>query len=258
MGWLKIDDKFPRNPKIIGGDLETSWFYTCALAYCAEQLTDGFIANGAINMIAPHVDDPRATADRCVTLGLFIRAEGGYQIPHFTDYNPSREETLRKRAEAAERQAKSRAKQQSKRDNQCESQRESQCDNTRDSHGDSHPPRPVPSRPVPSRVVTTSRQSVNARTGTVFDDDWVTSQAREHIDAHMTFRRDEITNPGGFKRRVKARITETIRDVIADGGDSVDIENALERHWPTRDPVFDDPPLPASVRRLHAGLRAVS
>jgi 5-methylcytosine-specific restriction endonuclease McrA len=83
MGWLKLDDKFPRNPKILAGDSTTAWFYVCALSHCAEQMTDGYIADSAVLVLAPHIEDPRSVAEQCADLDLFRRVEGGYQMTGF-------------------------------------------------------------------------------------------------------------------------------------------------------------------------------
>ena len=89
MGWLKVDDKLPRNPKVLAGDIETAWYYLCALTHCAEQLTDGYIADAAVPVIAPHITDPRDVAERCAQLEMFSRVDGGYQVSDYLDFNPS-------------------------------------------------------------------------------------------------------------------------------------------------------------------------
>lgn len=138
MGWLKIDDKYPRNPKVLAGDIETSWFYVCALTHCAEQLTDGFIADSAVPVIAPHVIAPQDVAERCVQLGMFTRVTNGFLVPDFLDFNPSRAEVVEKREKDRERQRKSRGMSQ------------------RDSRETSDVTPSVPSRPVPSTSISSS------------------------------------------------------------------------------------------------------
>ncbi len=80
MGWLKVDDKLLRNPKVLAGDIETAWYYLCALTHCAEQLTDGYIADAVLPLIAPHITDPRSVAEKCAQLGMFRHVEGGYPV----------------------------------------------------------------------------------------------------------------------------------------------------------------------------------
>lgn len=130
MGWLKVDDKLPRNPKIIAGGIEPAWYYLCALTHCAEQMTDGFIADAAVPVIAPHIEDPRSVAETCCQLDLFRRVEGGYTVPDYLEFNPSRASVLARRESDKSRQA---------------SRRESQ----RDTEQTSAVTPSVPSRPVP-------------------------------------------------------------------------------------------------------------
>lgn len=144
MGWLKVDDKMPRNPKILAGDIETAWYYACALTHAAEQLTDGFIARSAVPLVAPHIADPCSVAERCADLDLFRRVEGGYEVPDYLEYNPSRAETITKRAKEAERKRSSRAESQ------------------RDSAQTSGVTPGVPSRPVPTTGVTPSSSTATA------------------------------------------------------------------------------------------------
>lgn len=130
MGWLKVDDKLPRNPKVLAGDIETAWYYLCALTHCAEQLTDGYITDSVVPLVAPHITDPRSVADRCAQLGMFRHVEGGYEVPDYLDFNPSRASVLDKREKDKSRQ---------------QSHRESRRDT--DTTSDVTPR--VPSRPVP-------------------------------------------------------------------------------------------------------------
>lgn len=254
MGWLKIDDKFPRHPKIVAGGIETSWFYTCALAHCAEQLTDGFVANGVVNMVAPHVDYPKDVAERCADLELFERVDGGYLIPNYTDYNPSREEALAKRAAAAKRKAKQRAASKAKRDRQRESQgesrRDSHGDGHSDSHGESHPPRPVPSRPVPVDGFTTSQSVLNSVAAddptTDFEEQLSEAWARKHYRYKKSIG-TPIAHEGKFRayveRECRARLA-AMRDLSDD-----EIQTALRAEWPICDAFFDPGNVLLEVRK---------
>lgn len=178
MGWLKLDDKFPRNPKVLASDLEASWFYVCVLSHCAEQLTDGFLADTAVPLVAPHVDAPRDVAERLVAVDLICRVDGGYMVPDYLDFNPSRESVLGRRAKDAERQSRHR------------SQRESQRD-TEETSGVS--PR-VPSRPVPTGD-SSSRQSSSTSPPSAE----TTTKAEQVADAvveHRAKSRGKVGNKG--------------------------------------------------------------
>ena len=107
MPWVKLDDKFRTHPKVIAADLEAAWFYVCALGYCAEQLTDGEIGAGMVPILAPHVTDPSAAAEKCCTVGLLERTDTGYRVPDYLDYNPPRAKVLADREAAKARRTRS-------------------------------------------------------------------------------------------------------------------------------------------------------
>lgn len=184
MGWLKVDDKLPRNPKVLAGDIETAWYYLCALTHCAEQLTDGYIADAAVPVIAPHITDPRDVAERCAQLEMFSRVDGGYQVPDYLDFNPSRAKFLADRAADRERQARKRSK-------DSDSSR-------RDTDRTSIVSPTVPSRPVP-------RPSPSPTTGTTGDDpqpvdnDEKLQQVIDHVIQH---RARGATKSAAWKRTV--------------------------------------------------------
>lgn len=111
MSWVKLDDQLPRNMKIIdAGSAEAAWYYVCTLAHCAAALTDGFLDRRAIHMVAPHVADPAAAIDACVQAGLMDEVEGGWEIPDYTEFNPTRAKVLADREAGKVRAAKSRAR----------------------------------------------------------------------------------------------------------------------------------------------------
>lgn len=112
MPWAKLDDQFGFNPKVIAAGKDGKLAYVMALTYSASQLTDGFIQDAALPMIAvmAETEDMQTTAARLVKVGLWERVEGGYVIHDYLDYNPSAEETKTKREAAARRQAEWRAK----------------------------------------------------------------------------------------------------------------------------------------------------
>lgn len=195
MGWLKVDDKLPRNPKIIAGDVETSWYYVCALTHCAEQMTDGFIADAAVPVIAPHVQDPRSVADRCCQLGMFRRVDAGYEVPDYLEFNPSRAGVLEKREKDRIRQESHRASQ-------------------RDTAATSAVSQRVPSRPVPDGV---THSSSTASTGLV---DVVAAA----VVAHRLAQQTSVRSPKAWS----ARALENLR---ADVEWWVELERVCEK-WP--------------------------
>jgi hypothetical protein len=156
MAWFKGDDKLPRNPKMLASDLEVCWYYVCALAHCAESLTDGFIADSAVTLIAPHIEAPRMVAERCTAVQLFQRVQDGYLIPDYLDMNPSREQTVAKREADRVRQNK---------------HRQSLSDSQRDSTEPSGVSSDVPSRPVPKGQNTPSSSVTETEPPELTEDD---------------------------------------------------------------------------------------
>ena len=172
MGWLKVDDKLPRNPKIIAGGIEPAWYYICALTHCAEQMTDGFIADAAVPVIAPHIEDPRSVAEACCQLDLFRRVEGGYMVPDYLDFNPSRASVLARREAEASRQA---------------SRRESQRDTAQTSDvTPSVPSRPVPDEPS-THLSTASRE--------------LALKVAERVIDHRFSQQTTVRSPKAWKRK---------------------------------------------------------
>ena len=103
MPWVKLDDKFRTHPKVVAAGLEAAWFYVCALGYSAEQLTDGHIHAAMVPILAPHVTDPQAAAEKCCTVGLLTPTDTGYLVPDYLEFNPSRAKVLAEREAAKAR-----------------------------------------------------------------------------------------------------------------------------------------------------------
>lgn len=113
MPWFKLDDSFHSHPKVIAAGNEATGLYVRCGSYAAQHLTDGFIPE--------HVVLLYGTADLAETLvdaKLWRRAKGGWRMPDYLQYNPSRAAVENNRADAAERQRRSRAARLSQRDSQ--------------------------------------------------------------------------------------------------------------------------------------------
>jgi hypothetical protein len=113
VSWVKYDDQFPDHPKLAAlGDLGplAGWLHVAATCYCSRHLTDGFLPSGALSRLATFPRRVQASdlAAALVRVGLWEQAEDGYRVHDYLDYNPSREQVERKRAEWADRQRKSR------------------------------------------------------------------------------------------------------------------------------------------------------
>lgn len=191
--WVKIDDRFPRNPKILAVGLEASWWYLCALTHCAEQLTDGFVAATAVPVIAPHVTDPRGVVERCVQVGLLQEVEGGWLIPDFLELNWSREKVIAEREAAAERQRRRRSQHTT----------DPPQVSRRDSHRTPGDGSPSPSRSRPDDLSSSSTDGFNTRP--VENSTTIDHVAAAVIETRLA-RQHDIRNPNAWRRRALANL----------------------------------------------------
>lgn len=92
-----MDDNFAEHPKI--GRLSDAAFrgHVTAILYASRLLTDGFVPDSAMRGV------PKKATTELVTAGLWERAEEGWWLHDYLDYNPSRERVLSKRASDSER-----------------------------------------------------------------------------------------------------------------------------------------------------------
>lgn len=120
MTWFRIDDGWHNHPKVLAAGNAAAGLWARCGAYCAQQLTDGFVPA----VIARSYGN-KAEIAKLVAVGLWEPAEGGWRMPDYADYNPSAEKVKAERVAAAERQRKMR---ESRRDNQRDSRGESRRD----------------------------------------------------------------------------------------------------------------------------------
>lgn len=105
MSWVRIDDDIVDNPKTLRvwkRNPEAFALDVRAIAYCAKHLTDGLVPDEILGLwYAGKDEDLQGLTTILVEEGRWERAEGGFQIHDFLDYNYSREETEIKRAKRA-------------------------------------------------------------------------------------------------------------------------------------------------------------
>lgn len=89
--------------KQLAAGAEASWLWVCAIDYSRSQLLDGFLPVDALITLGRFKAKPSALAERLCEVGLFERAEGGYQIHDFLDHNHSAEVVREKRSRDAKR-----------------------------------------------------------------------------------------------------------------------------------------------------------
>ena len=148
MGWSKLDDAVFGHAKFVmaGSDGVAMWLM--AVAYASRYVTDGFVP-GAVVPTLYNVRHPMKVAEHLVVVGLFERADGGYKVHDFLDYNPDRNQVEQRRAAEREKKAAQRAvgaragargsagRYLSRRDNGRESPRDTPRESRRESPGES-------------------------------------------------------------------------------------------------------------------------
>jgi hypothetical protein len=156
MPWVKLDDGFYSNPKVIKAPPLARSLYVAGLCHCASGLTDGTIDKTAVPLLLAQTGAPRNAATALVTAGLWDDHGDQFEVRDYLQYNPSRDRTEAEREAAKERKAKQRARGRSAVDqddkgrfvtgeSQGESRRDTQRDGRRESQGVSPATRPVPS-----------------------------------------------------------------------------------------------------------------
>ncbi|HTE70462.1 MAG TPA: hypothetical protein VK942_17170 [Actinomycetes bacterium] len=112
MTWVKIDEVFPRHPKVAQVGLFGIALQVAALCYSNHYLTDGFIPYGAVrtlldfDRIGENIGEEAdfwvevgafIIAARLVKVGMWEEVAGGFRIHDYADYQPTRAEVLAER-----------------------------------------------------------------------------------------------------------------------------------------------------------------
>lgn len=89
MTWVKLDDQFFRHPKSVAVGKDGRALYIAGLCYCASQLTDGWIAQGALPLVAADANVRPSVARALERFGLWEEGIGGFWVHDYLKYNPS-------------------------------------------------------------------------------------------------------------------------------------------------------------------------
>lgn len=154
MTWFKVDDGLHGSAKARrAGEAMALW--VMAGSWCADQLTDGWVPEDMVQMLAPRTW--RRWADKLVQVRLWIveerEGECGWQFHDWDKYQPTKQQVLADREAAAERQRRARERAKESRRDKEDSERVSHGvtngvshgppDHTRpdrSSYGTTHPP----------------------------------------------------------------------------------------------------------------------
>lgn len=107
MTWLRLDDGFTDHPKVAALSPRAFQAHVTGMAYCARNLTDGFIPARKAKDIAGEAL-PELVAKPRQGKPLWTKTGTEYEIHDYLDYNPTRESVLAERARNTERKARSR------------------------------------------------------------------------------------------------------------------------------------------------------
>lgn len=112
MAWARLDDQANGNGKLLALSNAAWRLWGCGLIYCQANLTDGFIPDHAIETFGVRFRDRRERRNAVEELQkslvpgkgpLWHRVDGGFQVHDYLDWNDSREEILKARAQGKAR-----------------------------------------------------------------------------------------------------------------------------------------------------------
>ncbi len=103
MAWIRIEDSIFRNRKIVELPPNSKLLLIGSLCHCADQMTDGFIATGAAKATAGLLGVPWTAHKPLVDGGLWHKAEGGFMVHDYLDYQPSSQQERQRREAEADR-----------------------------------------------------------------------------------------------------------------------------------------------------------
>ena len=111
MGWIKLDDGFFNNVKIVSVGKDAKVLYIAGLCYSGAALTDGSIPKNAVHILGAQagVKSTRKPATELVEAGLWIEAGDRYQVHDYHEYNSRAQDVREKRQAARDRMQRHRS-----------------------------------------------------------------------------------------------------------------------------------------------------
>jgi len=107
--WVKLDDGFVENEKVMGLHDRAFRLHVAAMCYSARNLTDGLITERSERIIGAILNvQTRRWVKELVAAKLWTPVSGGHVINDYLEYNPAADEVKAARRRNAERQASSR------------------------------------------------------------------------------------------------------------------------------------------------------
>ena len=104
MGWVRIDDGVYDHVKLRRVSKGARWLWVAGIAFANRQLTDGLLPKWALSSM----DGTSREARELVAAGLWEKADDGWHIHDYGEYQSSRERVVSERAAARKRMAERR------------------------------------------------------------------------------------------------------------------------------------------------------
>lgn len=116
MSWIKLDDRFPQDERILALSDKAFRLHVTTLCLCGQNLTDGRISSAMLRLSANNAALVRTKSfvSELVTSGLWASYEDGWTIVSYLKYNPDAASVKQKRAEAQARMTKARSQERKK------------------------------------------------------------------------------------------------------------------------------------------------
>lgn len=89
-GWVRIEVSYFSHPRTLAAGPSGRAAHLASICWVGEHLTDGRIPAAAVRSILNAAEAPRHTPELLVACGLWLPAEGGYELSGYLDRNPSR------------------------------------------------------------------------------------------------------------------------------------------------------------------------
>lgn len=126
MPWVRLDDQLPIHRKVAGLSDAAFRLHVSAICWSARNLTDGYVSDAELGDVTARVRTPARFAYECVGQEIWHfsgekcesekcpasveKRTGGFVIHDYWQYQPTREQVLRDRKAAAQRQERWREK----------------------------------------------------------------------------------------------------------------------------------------------------
>lgn len=105
MGWVRLDDDFYHHRKVIALSLGAKMLFVTGLCYCAENLTDGFVAAGAAKSLTGMLGIRQSAIRELVDASLWHKREDGFEVHDYLQYQPSGADERARRSHLSELRA---------------------------------------------------------------------------------------------------------------------------------------------------------